>query len=51
MRKIFHNNIGMCGIRLELFEEAAESFTKAIEIDDNYMKALVNRLKCYSKLE
>lgn len=41
----------MCGIQLELFEEAAESFTKAIEIDDHYMKAYMNRLKCNQKLD
>ena len=47
LRSIFHNNIGMCYIRLEEWEKAKDSYTKALEINEHYLKARKNRIKCF----
>ena len=51
LRSIFYNNIGMCYIRLEEWEKAKDSYTKALEINEHYLKARKNRIKCYQKLD
>ncbi len=38
-----YNNLGICYDRLEKIEEALQAYTKAIELDQNYVNALLNK--------
>lgn len=47
--KLFFNKATVCS-KLEKLEEAVINCTKALEIDSNYVKALMRRAKCYADL-
>ncbi|KAI8427685.1 hypothetical protein MSG28_002144 [Choristoneura fumiferana] len=44
-------NIATVRSKLNQIKEAAEACTAALELDDNYVKALLRRAKCYTELE
>lgn len=47
--KLYFNKATVC-VKLNQIKEAAEACTAALELDDNYVKALLRRAKCYSEL-
>lgn len=42
---IFHNNVGMCYIKIKKDNEAKKEFTKALEIRPDYVKPRAQRMK------
>ncbi|XP_064603101.1 tetratricopeptide repeat protein 1-like [Liolophura sinensis] len=50
-RSIMYSNRAACHMRSENFEEAIEDSTKALELNPNYMKALLRRAELYEKTE
>ncbi|XP_032529959.2 dnaJ homolog subfamily C member 7 [Danaus plexippus] len=47
--KLYFNKATVCS-KLNQIEEAAEACTAALELDENYVKALLRRAKCYAEL-
>ncbi|XP_026737789.1 dnaJ homolog subfamily C member 7 [Trichoplusia ni] len=47
--KLYFNKATVCA-KLNQIKEAAEACTAALELDENYMKALLRRAKCYTEL-
>lgn len=47
--KLFFNKATVCA-RLKQTKEAADACTAALELDENYVKALLRRAKCYTEL-
>ena len=42
---IFHNNVGMCYLKIKKDNEAKKEFTKALEIRPDYVKPRAQRMK------
>lgn len=47
--KLYFNKATVCS-KLNQTKDAAEACTKALELDENYIKALLRRAKCYMEL-
>lgn len=47
--KLYYNKATVCS-KLGLTKEAAAACTSALELDENYVKALLRRAKCHSEL-
>ncbi|KAF9414575.1 hypothetical protein HW555_007582 [Spodoptera exigua] len=47
--KLYFNKATVCA-KLNQIKEAAEACTAALELDENYVKALLRRAKCYTEL-
>ncbi|CAH2988614.1 unnamed protein product [Chilo suppressalis] len=47
--KLYFNKATVCA-KLNQIKEAAEACTAALELDENYVKALLRRAKCYTDL-
>lgn len=47
--KLYFNKATVCS-KLNQIKEAADACTAALELDENYVKALLRRAKCYSDL-
>ncbi|CAB3249857.1 unnamed protein product [Arctia plantaginis] len=47
--KLYYNKATVCA-KLNQIKEAVEACTAALELDENYVKALLRRAKCYSEL-
>lgn len=47
--KLYFNKATVCA-KLNQIKEAAEACTAALELDENYIKALLRRAKCYTEL-
>lgn len=47
--KLYFNKATVCA-KLNQTKEAADACTKALELDENYVKALLRRAKCYTEL-
>lgn len=47
--KLYYNKATVCA-KLNQIKEAIEACTAALELDENYVKALLRRAKCYSDL-
>ncbi|KPJ11757.1 DnaJ-like subfamily C member 7 [Papilio machaon] len=47
--KLYYNKATVCA-KLNQIKEAAEACTAALELDENYVKALLRRAKCYTEL-
>lgn len=47
--KLYFNKATVCA-KLNQTKEAAEACTAALELDENYVKALLRRAKCYTEL-
>mmetsp|Transcript_7278 Transcript_7278/g.18654 ORF Transcript_7278/g.18654 Transcript_7278/m.18654 type:complete len:244 (+) Transcript_7278:206-937(+) len=50
-RSTYHCNAAACHIKLEDFDSARESCSKALEIKEDYLKALMRRCLAYEKLD
>ncbi|KAJ0181746.1 hypothetical protein K1T71_002468 [Dendrolimus kikuchii] len=47
--KLYFNKATVCA-KLNQIKEAAEACTSALELDENYVKALLRRARCYTEL-
>ncbi|CAH0726604.1 unnamed protein product, partial [Brenthis ino] len=47
--KLYFNKATVCS-KMNQIKEAAEACTAALELDENYVKALLRRAKCYTEL-
>ncbi|XP_041976912.1 dnaJ homolog subfamily C member 7 [Aricia agestis] len=47
--KLYYNKATVCS-KLNQTKEAADACTAALELDENYIKALLRRAKCYTEL-
>lgn len=47
--KLYFNKATVCS-KLNQIKDAAEACTAALELDENYVKALLRRAKCYTEL-
>ena len=50
-RAVFLANMAACYLKLEQYQEAANNCTAALELDKNYMKALMRRSLAYEQLD
>ncbi|CAH1426665.1 unnamed protein product [Lactuca virosa] len=51
IRSICHNNRATCFFKLGKYEESIKECTKALELNPNYMKALLRKAEAHEKLE
>ncbi|CAM8938759.1 unnamed protein product [Rhodiola kirilowii] len=51
LRSICHSNRGTCFSKLGKYEDTIKECKKALELNPNYMKALIRRADAYEKLE
>lgn len=47
--KLYYNKATVCA-KMNQTKEAAEACSAALDLDENYVKALLRRAKCYSEL-
>ncbi|XP_052199153.1 uncharacterized protein LOC127806129 [Diospyros lotus] len=51
LRSICHANRGLCFLKLVKYEDSIKECTKALELNPNYVKALLRRGEAHEKLE
>ncbi|PRQ37668.1 putative 43kDa postsynaptic protein [Rosa chinensis] len=51
LRSICHSNRAICFSKLGKYDDAVKEFTKALELNPSYMKALIRRAEAHEKLE
>ncbi|KAL9674599.1 hypothetical protein QQ045_030871 [Rhodiola kirilowii] len=51
LHSICHSNCGTCFVKLGKYEDTIKECKKALELNPNYMKALIRRAGSYEKLE
>lgn len=50
-RAVYHANLGACHLALKNWQQCAHSCSEALNIDDQYVKALRRRMAAYEQLD